>query len=209
MTNKTLSERLRDATKSLHADVERSGIMPELLRGTLDSASYCRLLRGFYEIYAALETALSRNAAHPCVAPINFPELARTHTLEADLFELHGSKWQTEIGCVPACVRYVARLREIQISDAALLVAHSYVRYLGDLSGGQILQGIIARSQGLELGRGTSFYRFPPPGPSGLATLYRNGLNAIPAPETTIERIVGEAEFAFAQHSLMFKQLSE
>lgn len=40
------------------------------------------------------------------------------------------------------------------------LVAHAYVRYLGDFSGGQVIKRVVAKSYNLEDGQGTSFLDF-------------------------------------------------
>ena len=45
-------------------------------------------------------------------------------------------------------------------ADAPRLIAHAYVRYLGDLSGGRIVGRILARSPGLGP-EALSFYDFP------------------------------------------------
>jgi heme oxygenase len=208
MPSRTLSDNLRTATSSLHAEVERAGIMPSLLQGKLNRPTYCRLLRNLHEIYSALEGAMLQHATHPCIAPIYFPSLERKQALESDLRELHGKTWQVKIDCVPACTQYADRLREIRTSDPVLLIAHSYVRYLGDLSGGQILKAIVAKSQKLEEPRGTRFYQFPPPGAPALAGMYRNGLNLIELSAETIDRIVFEAKQAFSRHGLIFNELA-
>jgi len=44
--------------------------------------------------------------------------------------------------------------------DGSRLIAHAYIRYLGDLYGGQILRRILARSLGLGA-PSLSFYDFP------------------------------------------------
>ena len=90
---------------------------------------------------------------------------------------------------------------------AELLVAHAYVRYLGDLSGGQILRRVVAESLHLADGTGTAFYEF-----SGdaavLADRFRTRLDSIRADETVVEDIVAEARSAFAFHVSLFEELA-
>ena len=69
-----------------------------------------------------------------------------------------------------AATAYVERLAWLDERDAPLLVAHSYVRYLGDLSGGQVLGRVVAGALRLGDGRGTAFYTFGPPGAEALAS---------------------------------------
>ena len=60
---------------------------------------------------------------------------------------------------------YISRIQHLSddASDPAPLLAHSYVRYLGDLSGGQVIRRRVIKSYNLaEDGdsRGTQFYEF-------------------------------------------------
>ncbi|KAJ9120011.1 hypothetical protein QFC22_002908 [Naganishia vaughanmartiniae] len=72
--------------------------------------------------------------------------------------------WQTP---PPALTNFVSHLRQNSKERPALLLAHAYVRYLGDLSGGQIVRGKIRRVYGLPsttsstaTAKGTAFYEF-------------------------------------------------
>ena len=85
---------------------------------------------------------------------------------------------------------YTSRLRALASArDPAPLLAHAYVRYLGDLSGGQVIRRRVARAYGLEDdgGAGVSFYEFAKLGGGAGATVgdmkkikewYRDGMNA-------------------------------
>jgi len=55
---------------------------------------------------------------------------------------------------------YCERLRDVCFSWSGGLVAHHYTRYLGDLSGGQVLGRIVQRVYELPDGKGASAYRF-------------------------------------------------
>jgi heme oxygenase (biliverdin-producing, ferredoxin) len=81
----TLAERLKSETRRLHTEAERSLFMGVLLRGKMEQAAYCALLRNLHAIYAALEPALVRHAAHPALAPVFTPSLLRAPSLAADL----------------------------------------------------------------------------------------------------------------------------
>ncbi|KAJ9091748.1 hypothetical protein QFC19_008958 [Naganishia cerealis] len=74
--------------------------------------------------------------------------------------------WQTP---PPALTQFTTHLHHISATRPALLLAHAYVRYLGDLSGGQIVRGKIRRVYALPSStttgpssstRGTRFYEF-------------------------------------------------
>lgn len=204
-----LAERLRAETRDLHTVAERAGIMPALLRGRLDRGAYCALLRNLHAIYAALEPALLRHAVHAAVGPVVFPALFRQAALADDLQALHGDGWADELPVLPATAAYLQRLRRIDADSPELLVAHAYVRSLGDLSGGQLLSGIVARSLHLPAAAGTRFYDFGPAADvAAHLHAFRSALNALPAGEAAAEGIVAEARAAFERHAQLFEQLA-
>ena len=53
------------------------------------------------------------------------------------------------------------RVAEISESEPELLLSHSYVRYLGDVNGGQILAKMLQASFDIKDGKGLAFYAFP------------------------------------------------
>ena len=91
-----------------------------------------------------------------------------------------------------------------------LLVAHAYVRYLGDLSGGQMLARIVRESLALGSGPGVAFYDFGHPEEvARLKQAFRDGLDAVPADEATMNAIVAEARLAFESHRRLFDELAD
>lgn len=205
----TLAQQLRTDTRALHTEVERTGVMRLLLRGQLDRAGYCALLRNLHAIYAALEPSLQRHAGHPAVAPIVFEALFREAPLAEDLRDLHGPRWADAIPLRRLTEHYVARLHEIDEHSPALLVAHAYLRTLGDLSGGQMLGKIVTRSLQLEPGHGTCFYDFG--SPAAVAAhlhAFRSGLDALPLAPGDQQAIVDEACRAFRLHAELFTELA-
>lgn len=204
----TLAARLRIETRRHHAQAERAGIMPALLRGTLGLGSYVRLLVNLHAVYQALENGLTRQASHPQVAPIWFPALFRVPALQADLKVL-APDVQLGGGLCLATQAYVARLQHLAQHQPEGLVAHAYTRYLGDLSGGQMLGEIVARSLGLRSEEGIGFYQFGTPAEVGrhLQT-FRAGLNALPLDIAGCDRVVAETTRAFQHHIALFEELA-
>jgi heme oxygenase len=219
-TPATLAGRLREATQPLHATVERTGVMHRLLRGRLDRAGYCRLLRNLQPIYVALEAGLSRHVDHPGLAPLGCAALYRSAALADDLQALHGTAWQAEIDRVEASTRYGEHLLELSDHAPAALAAHAYVRYLGDLHGGQVLARRVAQTLGLELGlaerredgataaRGLAFYDFGDAAAVGSRIgSFRAALGRIAGSAAQVEALVDEACDAFERHRCLFEQL--
>jgi heme oxygenase len=205
----SLPQRLKAATAEEHRRVERSGVMATLLRGHIERVAYLALLRNLHALYAALEPALLRHAAHPVVGPAVMPELFRREALERDLQALHDPADPLPAPLQPATAAYVERLFELDATRPELLVAHAYVRYLGDLSGGQQLRRLVGRALGLEGAAGTRFYDFGDGArASALALRFRAALDEVGARARDADAIVAEAESAFVRHGLLFEQLA-
>jgi heme oxygenase len=101
----------------------------------------------------------------------------------------------------------VDRIHEIAQTNPELLVAHSYTRYLGDLSGGQILKKIAQNAMNLQDG-GTAFYEFADiPDEKAFKNTYRQAMNDLPIDQATADRIVEEANAAFGMNMKMFNEL--
>jgi heme oxygenase len=204
---RSLAATLRAETRELHARTERTGIMSALLRRQLDRAGYCALLRNLHSIYDALEEMLVAHRRHPAIDRIFDRALFRGAALAADLEFLHGPGWDQSIPVAAAARAYVRRLHACAQTPAWLL-AHAYVRYLGDLHGGQILRHVVAESLGLDAGPGASFYQFAVDDPQQRAQQFRVALDEIELGDATAAHVVGEARWAFAQHIALFEQLS-
>ncbi|MFH1815638.1 MAG: biliverdin-producing heme oxygenase [Pseudomonadota bacterium] len=202
-----LAARLRNDTAQLHRLAERSGLMARLLQGRIDTRAYCSLLRSLHLLYDALENGLARHARRPDIAPLCLPELARTAALHDDLCALHGSRWSDDILPSPAAIDYAAHLKALSSDQPALLAAHSYVRHLGDLHGGQVLGRVVSGALHLQHGRGMRFYAFD--GEVGsLIRRYRDGLDRLPQDGQRIDALVAEAQSGFRRHIAMFDELA-
>lgn len=205
-----LPERLKSETRDLHARAERSGAMRRLLGGTLDRPGYCVLLRALHVIYEGLEAALVQHAPHPLIAPVCLAGLARTDALAADLRALHGAGWPQDLAVPRAARRYARRLRLLARWHPPLLAAHAYVRYLGDLHGGQVLQALVARHYALGAGPGTAFYAFGDRAATqALVGAFRQGLHEIGRRQPSLgDALVREARRAFEAHCQLFEEIA-
>lgn len=201
---KELSLRLREETAQAHEDAERSDFVSRFMGGQISRSSYIAFLQALHALYAALEAGMERNASHPAIAPIYFPELRRTAPLEADLQHLGASPE----GGPEAGRAYAAHLEKLATEQPELLVAHAYVRYLGDLSGGQVLKKAAARTFGLENDAGLAFYLFPEiESIKDFKDLYRSRLNGLPLDAAAQDAVVQEAMLAFRMNGDIFVEL--
>ena len=196
-----LALQLREGTRNSHALSENTAFMQCFLKGKITKNVFRKLLGNFYLIYYNLESELLNNYSHPVVRKIYFPQLNRTLSIEKDLAFYYGENWREKISLCPAVRDYVTRIREVGVRIPELLVAHSYVRYLGDLSGGQGLKRIVRASFDLPSGQGTQFYEFDHfstfEAQKEFKVKYRNALNSLPINENTAQKIVAEANYVF------------
>lgn len=202
-----LSSKLRVGTKKAHTMAENVGFVKCFLRGAVEKTSYRKLVGNFYFVYSAMEEEIEKHKNHPIVSKINFPELYRKQTLEEDLAYYYGANWREQVKLSPAGEAYVKRIRELSEQEPELLISHSYTRYMGDLSGGQILKGIAQTAMNLTDG-GTAFYEFPEiTDEKAFKANYRAALDEMPLDEATCDRIVEEANDAFGVNMKMFQEL--
>ncbi len=204
----TLSAQLRDRTKDAHHAAERSGVMAALLRGQMTRSTYALLLRSLHPIYDALERGLASAAHDPWIAPIHAPRVWRTAALERDLVYFAGPAWAA-LPIAPAAMGYAQRLDALRREHPGQLVAHAYVRYLGDLNGGQILARVVRKALGLTDAAGTAFYEFAEiddlRAESGR---WRAALDAVPADLEGRARLADEALVGFDLHIRMFAEIA-
>ena len=204
-----LATMLREGTKKSHTMAENVGFVKCFLRGVVDKNSYRELVANFYFVYSAMEEEIERLKDNPIVKGIYFPLLHRKESLELDLCYYYGSNWHKEIAFSVAGKAYVERIREVAAYAPELLVAHSYTRYLGDLSGGQILKNIAQQAMNISNGAGTAFYDFEDiDDEKAFKHKYRQSLNELPIDLDTANRIVAEANYAFGMNMKMFQELN-
>ena len=204
-----LSDSLKSETRNLHTAVENSAFVQALFRGGLKQSAYALFLRNLREIYAALERGLERQSPGSPASLVWSPALRRLPAIDRDLDALHGPNWAEVLDTLPATVRYVERLDRLSESRPELLVAHAYVRYLGDLNGGQALARLVMRRFEPADGQGVEFYDFGEADVIGkLKQGFKVGLDEIGRTMHDDASIVDEAQLAFRLHAELFDELA-
>lgn len=193
----SVTDALRERTRALHSEAERSGIVHELLHGRADRHAYALLLRNLLPAYDEIERGLECHRTSPGLREIALPAVYRSAALASDLGALCGQAWQCTLPRLPSADRYASQIAAAAEGDGGRLIAHAYVRYLGDLSGGQVLRRLLSQSLSLEP-RQLAFYEF-----ADIANLdefkltYRHALDLAALAVGDIESILAEAEAAF------------
>jgi heme oxygenase len=190
---------LREGTMEVHQTVEKTPFMQAFFSGQIDIQLYREFLLRLYQVYGSLERI---HASLQESLPLNWfydPRLLRTSRLVADLEYYYGPQWRTEGVVVSAAVRvYIKRLISLARGWPEGLIAHHYVRYLGDLSGGQVMKRLVRKAFAPLPGAGVAFYEFPDiPDLQAFKAEYRTKLDALPIDMAIARRIVDEANAAF------------
>ncbi len=201
-----LSAALRERTRDVHADAEGSSFVRELLEGERTRDDYTALVGQQYFVYEALESVAEALRDDPTAAAFISPKLTRLPAIEADLDFLQPG-WRDALAPLPATSRYTARIREMAEWPGGF-VAHHYTRYLGDLSGGQVIRTLLQRRFGFDT-NGVGFYVFAEIAkPKLFKDTYREQLDAAPWTEAEQDRVVEEARRAFRHNAEMFADLA-
>ena len=202
---------IRTASHEQHTEAETSTFMSDLLGGRLGVEAYARYTEQLWFVYEALETEAGRLASDPVAGPFIRPELFRLAALERDLAHLRGPDWRAALRALPATAAYAARVRHCAERWPGGYIAHHYTRYLGDLSGGQIIRDKAEKTWGFaRKGDGVRFYVFEGIGnPAAFKRGYRELLDGIRADDLERQRIVAECKRAFALNTAVFRALAE
>ncbi|KAF9898476.1 heme oxygenase (decycling) 1 [Lobosporangium transversale] len=200
---------LKEGTKTVHAEAERSKFIKYFFKGELSPAIYGRFLISLYHVYTALEKALNDNKDNANIQLIYFPkELSRKAALEEDLEFFNGPEWRDMLTPIsPAQQAYIDAINRCSTTKPELLIAHAYVRYLGDLSGGQILAKKLQKYNDLPEGKGVAFYNFDEiEDKNEFKEQYRIRLNQVEVDEETHKQIVQESCQAFIRNIDIFQE---
>lgn len=125
---------LREITKDLHTDAERTQFAKKLLSGEISKEDYANYLYQMLLIYGPIEMGNEIQGFFK-----DLPDIQRTHAIYQDFIELAGKdythKW------LPSTIDYHKYILTLLADPARkhLIKAHLYCRHMGDLYGGQIL----------------------------------------------------------------------
>ncbi len=209
---KPFSRVIRESSWSDHSSSEGANFMEDIMRGVATKQDYIDLVIQHFFMYEALEEASQQLAADPAYAGLHPAALVRLGTLEVDLEHLLGANWRDEITPVPASAEYAARIREVAAEGwLPGIVAHHYTRYLGDLSGGQIIAKRVARQHGFD-GAGIEFYNFESLGDlKAFKETYRDSLDSLGESLSADEqqRMIEEVRVAYGFNTAVFVDLAK
>ncbi|MDY5786570.1 MULTISPECIES: biliverdin-producing heme oxygenase [Actinomycetes] len=203
----TFSARLKTETAARHKQAEHSSFMADLMGGKLTVEAYRMLLTQYTYIYEALEEVAAgfRAQPNPITEPFVLKGLDRLASIKADLAELGGPIDDQPLS---ATADYAAAIRATASAPERFL-AHHYLRYLGDLSGGQAVAALVARHYGVPT-KALSMYRFETlPKPKVFKDSYRVLLDEAPLTDAQRDALIDEALTGFDHNTRVFAQLGK
>lgn len=218
-----LASAMREGTKVVHRAAETSVFTKRFLKGEINADEYGRYINSLYFVYKYMEELLEQYKEHQVVKIIHFPlELNRRESIEKDLEYFYGQERVAELtdpeSMTPAVQKYVQAMKDACAKSPALLIAHSYSRYLGDLSGGQILAKRLKKAVlkldendgSWDTTEGLNFYLFNNLGnQTDFKNFYRERLNAAKVDQNTRDLIVAEAVNSFELNIALFDEIQE
>ena len=203
-----LSQMLSEGTRTAHQAVEKTPFLQTFFTGRIRIDAYRAFLARLYQLYVVLETYQQQYRDHIVVGRLYYPQLFRARPLAQDLAYYYGSQWLDHLPLKGAMCVYVEHLHHVARTWPEGLVAHHYTRYLGDLSGGQVLKRLVTKVFGLPPDEGVAFYTFDEIlDTTQFKIAYRTQLDTLPINADTALNLVKEANCAFDLHLRLFQEL--
>lgn len=197
--------RLHARIGKAHHQAEGMAYSRSLLEGRATPRQLAALLRALAPAYALLDAQIALLAPALGVADGAWSALARSTALRHDLANLAGLPSTPPS---PAAAAWLEQLRALAHRAPHRLLVHAYVRYGGDLSGGQQLAqqaNAILAAQGLPALR---FWAFERPIPE-LKQALHDALERFTLSPSQEEELLEEAEAAFRATQRLLAELGE
>lgn len=203
------SHTLREATLDQHRAAERAPYIVALMSGELRVEAYADLLWQLHEVYRALEEVAQDVADDPLAGPFVDARLNRLPAIEHDLEALCGPSWRGQSpGPLPATLVYAASIRIAAERWPSNFVAHHYTRYLGDLSGGQVIARMLRSHYDLT-DEALRMYAFEGIRGPEVKRAYRDRLDQTAWSPEQRQQLIAETAAAYDHNRAVFEQLAE
>jgi heme oxygenase len=123
---------LKDLTHDAHKNAERQEFVKIMFSGNINPKLYATFLKNQHPCYEILEVC-----AMPHLLLHGLPDIRRAPAILSDFRELW-SEAEGEAKILPTTNRYIEYILSIK-DQPERLMAHIYVRHMGDLAGGQMI----------------------------------------------------------------------
>lgn len=173
---------LKELTSEAHRNAERQKFVKVLFSGSIDPKLYARYLKNQHPMYDLLESLATLNGLLD-----GLKDIRRASKIHEDYLELWGDSEPPKL--CPVVKKYLDHIMSIK-DDPKKLMAHIYVRHMGDLAGGQMIAKRVPGS-----GR---YYQFE--NPEELKAIIRSRIS---------DDMAEEANVCFEFATQLFKEMQE
>ncbi|HVL89329.1 MAG TPA: biliverdin-producing heme oxygenase [Actinomycetota bacterium] len=194
IATKPFSRVMRRESWGDHQRAEYSPFEQSLVKATVSKEGYADLLAQTWYIYDALETKTEQMLDDPVASRVIFKDLYRREHVAADAAFFAGPDWKGTYPILPVVQEYCDRINN---ASPAQFVAHHYVRYMADLSGGLFIAAALRDAWKLN-GEGLTYYDFAEIGDAAeFKQQYRSILDDLPVDAATKKLIIEEVMVAY------------
>lgn len=123
---------LTEITRDKHREAEATEFVQYMFTGRISKEHYVEYLEQMYHVYDTLET-------YGVNLFSGMEDLFRTAYIKQDIEELNGKAFDGKT-IYPSTEKYKQHLIALSEFNPSLLLAHIYVRHMGDLYGGKIIR---------------------------------------------------------------------
>ena len=125
---------LRELTKEAHKRAENHEFAKILFSGDINKKLYAIYLHNQYSMYSILEMWASNQGILQ-----GLPDIRRSEKILNDFNELSDESNPHDAPLTPTTIEYINHIFSIK-GNPKKLMAHVYVRHMGDLAGGQMIK---------------------------------------------------------------------
>jgi heme oxygenase len=126
---------LRETTNDKHRQIEQLPIIKNMFEGKFTPEMYLHYLYELKHIYRTLEDLASKQGLFK-----DMPDIKRYHHICKDIEELGG---YLERPLTDATINYIKHLNALYDTRPEMIMAHVYVRHMGDLYGGKLMAKVL------------------------------------------------------------------
>ena len=204
-----LADELKLRTAKLHKLAEKTGVVADVINQSASLPEYILYARNLIPIYQTLEKPIAHLAHAETLTPFLDYRIKRSNHLLSDLDNLIDRDVWAKLPLMKATTIYKAHIEDTSNTTPLAMLGHLYVRYLGDLNGGQLLQRLLKESFKLDK-RGLSFYNFPKIKDIKQYRLnYRDRFNSLCVTNTERKQIINTAIMAFEFNIRISKEVKQ
>lgn len=204
----TFHAQIKLRSDGAHRQAEEAPFISELMGGELSTIAYLDYLRALAPIYLRMEELFVAHGGDEPLSYFDHRVLDRSQHIASDIAYLEDKSGDVkDLSVLTSVDTYLRTLNE-EITPIRL-TAHHYIRYLGDLSGGQAIAKLVSRHYQIPA-EALNFYNFEDIGDVVFyKKRYRDFLNLITLNSEEREEFLQEVELLYQLNRELFLDLGK